>query len=263
MSGYALIRAAAFWSVLQVCCVLGIAGNTNDASLQGKLQQRVARYAVTASNFPDALVRVAGQFEIPMGIVWVRSPATNAPIDLSWKDATVQQILSTIAKTQTGYAISIERGVVHIFPLDAIPDRQNFLRLPIKTFDVQDQFVEVAQHQLRRLVAQTVSPQKPPTPNEEHQLGGVAGTVAVTIEYPKVSLRFENTTVEDILDAVATVSPRKLWIVTFESDSTLTPGGFRRTETLWNNSALPDDLEPVWDMFRWGDAIPSAVLGKN
>jgi len=73
----------------------------------------------------------------------------------------------------------------------------------------------------------------------------------------------KNVGVEDVLDALAVASARKIWIVTFSDDPTLTPTGFRRSLTLWNNFPIPDNEQPIWDMLHWRDVIPADALGKK
>jgi len=231
---------------------------TASDELRVKLGARVHSYKLTASNLVEALTQVAREFQIPMGIAWVNTPAARDKLALSWKDATVQEILEAIAKTQPGYEVQIGNGIVHVFSSKLVPDRQNFLRLRIRAFEVHEEATEVASRKLRDLAKVIVSP-----PRRQSGLGGIAGSLAANLDDPKVSVRLKNVSVEDVLDALAVSSPRKIWIVTFSDAPTLTPTGFRRTLTLWNNFPIPDNEQPIWDMAHWGDAIPVAVLGRK
>src|SRR5713226_10456669 len=73
--------------------------------LRGKLRAHVHNYNLTANNFIEALTHVAREFQIPLGIAWVSTPAARRKLALSWKGATVQEILEAIAKTQPGYEV--------------------------------------------------------------------------------------------------------------------------------------------------------------
>src|SRR5712692_6379653 len=92
-----------------------------------KLSKHVTNYNLGVFNFLEALIRVSNDFQIPMGIVWVNSPAERAELPFAWKDATVREIIEGIAQTQPGYQVQIKNGVVHVSPRALIPDRENFL----------------------------------------------------------------------------------------------------------------------------------------
>ncbi len=70
---------------------------------------------------------------------------------------------------------------------------------------------------------------------------------------PKITLQLKDSTVQDILDALVVASARKIWIVTFSNDPTLTATGFRRSMSLWSQTPSP---EPAWDLLHWGDKVP-------
>jgi len=222
-----------------------------------KLAVRISKYDLNAENFVDALMRVGSQFQIPMGIEWVDTPAARMRLARSWKDATVRQILWEIVHTQRDYEFAVENGVIHVHSPTLIPNRQNFLRLKIGRFDVRHQVVEMASRNLYERVKLIVSPPKP-----GQRGGGVISSLGVNPDDPEITVELANSSVEDALDALLVASNRKIWIVTFSRDPTLTPRGFRRTLGLWTNSRVPGNEEPVWDLFHWGDALPSVAAEK-
>jgi hypothetical protein len=234
-------------------------GTQRHEDLDTKLRTNVSSYQVQANNFVEALTRVASEFRIPMGIEWLDAPAARARLTLSWKDVTVKEVLQAIVKTQPGFKLVVRTGVVHVLSPDRVPDRENPLKLSINAFEVHNLPAEMASRQLHDTLKRTLSAQKP------HQgfvrSGGVGGCGFSNSDDPKVSVALRNATVEDVLDALALASARKIWIVTFSDPRTLTASGYRRTLGLWNRSPVPDDEQPVWDMLHWGDAIPVAVLG--
>jgi hypothetical protein len=138
---------------------------------------------------------------------------------------------------------------MHVFSNSIVPN-QNFLLLEIPHFEVQQQPVEIASVQLRELVKLTVSPPV------SALCCGTGGSVFGNLDEPKLNLQFDHLSVREILDALATSSNSKIWIVTFSDILALTPTGYRRTETIWNDSHIPDDEEPIWDRIRWGDPEP-------
>jgi hypothetical protein len=66
-----------------------------------------------------------------------------------------------------------------------------------------------------------------------------------------------------VLDALALLSDKKIWIVTFTRNPELTVTGFRRAVSLWNFSPIPDDKQPVWDILRWDEPVPGTRANKQ
>jgi hypothetical protein len=223
--------------------------------LTTKLVTPVHDYDLVADNFVDGLGRVARKFSVPMGITWVNAPPARTPFTLHWKEATVEKILATVVQTQPGYEMQISNGVVHISSTTISPE-QNFLLLRIRTFVAHHEVVQMAQRELRLLVQSTVAPPKAGR-------GGIAGSLITNVGEPKIDIDHNDATVQDILDAIATASAKKIWVVTFSADRVPTVTGFRRTLTLWNNYPIPDEQQPLWDMFGWDESIPSARLAQQ
>jgi len=226
--------------------------------LDAKLRTRVDSYQLQANNFVEALTRAASDFQIPMGVEWVNTAAAAARVSLSWKNATMREVLQAIVKTQPGFEMFVRTGVVHVLSPKLIPDRENPLKLDVNAFEVHDVSAESASRKLREIVKRTISP-----PSPQRGDGGGAGSGFSNIDDPKISVGLKNVTVGDVLDALALTSARRIWIITFKDDPTLTATGFRRTLTLWNNFPIPDGEQPIWDLLHWGDAIPDTVLGKK
>ena len=216
--------------------------------LSAKLNKPVTSYNLGVSNFAAALLRVSNDFQIPMGIVWVNTPQARAELPFAWKDATVQEIIEALAKSQAGYKVETRNGVVHVFPSGIIPAPQDFLKLNIEDFQVRNDFIEMASFKLHMLVT-------PLSGNRSISIGASGDS--------KVDLKLKNSSVEDILDALAISSNRKIWIVTFSEDVGLTPKGLRRTTSLWTDKAIPDAQQPVWELMRWGDPAPPAFAIKK
>lgn len=221
--------------------------------LDSSLDAVIHDYHLAGSNFLDALARVSREFRVPMGIAWVNTAAAKTEVSFSWKDATLRSIIEAVAKSQPGYRVGISNGVVHVLSVDILPE-QNFLQLRIESFQVRHELVEMASRRLRNLVRERVSP----TRSGE---GGVAGSLITNVGDPRIDVEVKNGNARDALDVLVTgPSNKRIWVVTFQDVSTLTATGFRRTLTLWNNSSIPDDEQPVWDTFRWDERIPWAGL---
>ena len=201
-----------------------------------------------------ALISVADRFQLPMGIEWSRPPEAAKKITLAWKDTTVQQILKTIVSQQAGYELEVTKnGVVHVFPKEMRSNPQNFLNLTIDHLEIHDQVLEVASHQLRDLIRLRFLALAPHPPK---QPAGMAYSQGVQVDDPVFSLALAHVPVREVLDDLVELSDRKIWVVTFAGVNQITPTGYRRTVTLWNNADIQDSEQPVWDMFRWTDRIP-------
>ena len=164
-------------------------------------------------------------------------------------------MLETIARTQTGYTMEVERSIVHIYPTE-IPRDQDFLHLQVKSFVVHNEVVQMAERRLRAQVKLTTAP------TEVVPRSGVGNSLAVSVNEPTINVEAKEASVQDILDLLVTVSRKKIWVVTFVNNPIPTATGFRRTFTLWNKSPVPDDEQPVWNMFAWGEPIPPVGLER-
>jgi len=207
----------------------------------------VTNYNLGVFNLPGALVRVSNDFQIPMGIVWLNSPAERAELPFAWKDASVKGIIESIANTQPGYRVHVSGGVVHVQP--SIPDTENFLETNIGDFKVHDIDVEVAYFKLHSVAG----PRR--YGNQQISIGATGDS--------KVSIDLKNSTVRGALDALTLASNRKIWIVTFLDDTHLTRRGLRRSMSLWSDKPGPDEGQPAWDTLRWGDPMPPLASTPN
>lgn len=238
--------------LLTQASLMGLPGPSSQESgeLKATLQTPVHSYSVAATTFADALMEVAGQFKVPMGIEWVRETSGLEPIHLSWSDATVEQVVRDIVRAQPGYEIKIRGALVHVRPRDMIPDKENFLRLRISRFDVHNEVAEIAGRRLVDLVNLRVTPPKLLPPGQA--VGGVGSSQFVEVGDPDISLSLTQVTVEDVLDAISLGSPFKVWIVTFAPTGDLTPTGFRRTMSPVTTQGATHSAQPYWELLRWG-----------
>ncbi|MGA8762457.1 MAG: hypothetical protein WB562_06165 [Candidatus Sulfotelmatobacter sp.] len=224
---------------------------TESDELSSQLATPVHDYNLTANSLLEGLTLVASEFRVPIGIEWVNTGAPKVEFNLHLKEATVGEIIETVARTQPGYDVRVGKGAVHVYSTE-IPREQDFLLIRIGSFMASDEVVEVAERRLREVVKLTTVLSKGVT-------GGTGGSLATNVGDPKINVRVANATVEDVLDALAAASPKKIWIVTFTHSLDLTPTGFRRTANLRNSFPVPDDEQPVWETFRWGEPISPAV----
>jgi hypothetical protein len=230
-----------------------VSNTESSEALDAKLQTRVVDYKLSSDSFLEALTTVSSEFQIPMGIQWVRNKRTQAPVNLTFKDATLIEIIRLIARTQPGYTARVSRGVVHVFPESLMADRRNFLNLRVGKFEVRGELYPIAKLRLMELVREVVAPRPPQPPG-----GGVGfSNIASEVGDPRVTIQLENPTVIEALDMLCLRSAENIWVVTFCDDCGLTPAGLLRTTSLWDPRGLFDAPLPFWDTFRWGRRIPS------
>lgn len=249
---YQMANRVALLLILASTAPLGfaqlVAGQSANSELDAKLGKRLHDYKLGTCSSVGALIRVSKDFQVPLGITSIETrPPVQVPF--SWTGTTVQDVIKSIASA-AGYRVSRANGVVHLSSAEMIPDSQNFLKLRIQTFQVRNTIPEVALFKLHDLLN--------PSPRGNKQVS-IAGPGDSTVD-----LDFHNATAEDILDAIAVASPRKIWVVTFTDSTNLTAGGFRRVTSLWRdipNSAPENQLG--WDSLRWDNPAPPPVACDN
>lgn len=226
--------------------------STDEAGeLTSKLKVRVADYSLGAGDFVHALAGVASRFHLPMGIEWALVKDTEKPIHRTWHNTTVQEILTAVVREYPDYELDLRDGIVRVFPKGKSSPESDFLNLSLERFEVRNQVVELASKQLRELVRSRMG-----NGLRGRSGGGMALSQSTTIGDPEFSLALVNPSVDQVLDKLALASDRKIWVVTYLDNARLPGSAYRRTITLWNTSKVPDSEQPVWDMFRWSDAIP-------
>lgn len=222
--------------------------------LQTKLDARVAEYSLSATGLADALARTSKQFQLPMGIEWVKDKQALQDMSRTWKGETVRQILRSIVEAYPGYFFQVEDGVVHVFRRDLLNDSHNFLNLRVPDFfEVRQEPAGLANVELRSVIQNVVSPRNLPPG------AGEAGSYATGIHEKPLTVSLRGATVRGALGKLAAVSEHNMWIVTFSDTPELTPTGFRRTETLWHPAPFPNTQQPMWDFLAWGEYSPEST----
>lgn len=236
----------AFVFVLMFFAGAGVPAQPQSAELQAKLDARVTEFSLSANGLADALAKTAKQFQLPMGIEWVRNKAARRGLSRIWKDETVRQVLRSIVEAYPGYDFRTENGVVHVFRPDLVNDSHNFLNLSVPDFfEMRQEIAGLTNQRLRSVVQNVVSPRNlPPS-------AGEGGSYATGMQEKARILTLRGATIREALEKLAAISERNIWIVTFSDTTQLTATGFRRTETLWHPAPFPDTQQPMWDFLAW------------
>jgi hypothetical protein len=220
--------------------------------LRVRLQMQVSEYRLNETDFAHALAATASKFNLPIGIEWVRSPETLRKVNRSWKNASVEQILTSIVDSQPGYGLDMDDGIVHVYLKKMSLEKKDFLNLKVDRFELSHEVVETGNRKLHEVVKSKITPVQA----QSQRPAGMGYSQATNIGDPEFNLSVEDASVRQIIDKLALSSDRKIWIVTYTEDGVDPGTGYRRTTTLWNNSKIPDSEQPIWDMFRWSDRIP-------
>jgi hypothetical protein len=233
--------------------IAGSAATTSsEEDTNAKLRKRIPAYSLQAEDFGHALILFAEKHHLPMAVEWIRSPNALRKIELSWHDATVQQMLQTLVKNQGGYRLDFNNEIIHVFAMSVRTSDRNFLNLKVARFSVRNEVVELVSRRLRNWVRL----QAPGAGSAPERGVGIISSQGVRPGDPALTFLLENTTVRQILDRLITDSDRRIWVVTFVEDDRPTPNSDLRTATLWTQAHVPDAEQPVWDLIRWSDTIP-------
>lgn len=224
---------------------------SENIELRTKLDAHVAQYSLSATGLADALARTSNQFQIPMGIEWVKDKQTLRGLSRTWNGETVRQVLKSIVEAYPGYSSEVADDVVHVFRRDLLNDSHNFLNLKVPDFfEVREEPAGLANVNLRSVVQNIVSPRKLPLGSGE----GGSYTSGNVSEKP-LTLSLRGLTVRKALERLTAISERNIWVVTFSDSSALTPTGFRRTETLWHPFPFSNTQQPMWDFLAWSEYL--------
>lgn len=218
--------------------------------LQAKLLTTITNLEISAPTFVQGLAHVAAEFQIPMGIEWVKTPKTMRPLRLVWRAATLDEVVHSLVNTQPGYEVAVKNGVLHVFPRDLFNDRRNFLTIPLDTFEAQSEYVTSASERLTYRLRRLVSPPKT-VPSAQGQATQFTETVT-GLGDRKVSFRLENVTARDVLDTLVLRGDFKIWLVVFPEHQTFTATGFRRILSPYNLEPGPDENQVEWSLLVWG-----------
>jgi hypothetical protein len=214
---------------------------------RSKLHSTVQTYTVSAQNLLEALARVSGDFDLPMGIEWESSTVPYHPVSLSYEHSTTPfRILQDLVAFEPPYSFSTGNGVVHVSKGAIFYDSRNFLNIRIGSFQASSEYVFDLSY--RRLY-QTVLEQTNPVPKPEALGYGGSNTIAAGDR--KVSFYLQDATVRDVLDRFVTSAGFNIWLVTFPEVKTVAPKGFFKMTSIFSPN-LPDNKLPIWDLLRPG-----------
>ena len=217
-------------------------------ALEATLASTVGEYSVSAADPLNALLKVASDFQLPMGIEWIKD--ATGPVNRSWKQTTVSNVLSDIAAFGGRYLIDTSDGVVHIAPAAWKGTGSDILDLRLDSFEVSDQYVRFAvDDDLHTRVRLLMEP-------ETASLGYI-GSIITGYGDRRVTVKLMNPTVRDVLDALCLAADLKVWLVGYTSSPTKSSAGYSRTASLWedSNSEVDAFSQPFIAIQAWGTPV--------
>jgi len=233
---------------LSLSAALALHGQASPkAELAPRLHTTVPDYSVSNTDMVRALLDVASRNQIPMGIEWGKL-RSGRKVNVSLRGANVADIIQAVVNTEPGHVLDVNGEMVHVSYGGSRTDATNFLNKRIPKFDAENEYVPIALAKLRNVAGTVISPPLV-------QPRGTFVHVPITDEQ-RVTIHLRDATIREILDILSLASDHKVWAVTFPADLGLTPSGFRRTRSLWNNTPIADEQQPVWDRFDWKQKLP-------
>lgn len=231
-------------SMALLFAVLPARGATTD--LDCRLAFKPQQYSIEASNLLEAIAKVGTEFHIPLGIEWAAADG-GQPIKLSWRGASVREILDSVVGSNPKYGIEYGNGVVHVFSTALRSDQRNFLNIRLPDFQVQDEFVTSANRRLLEHVRRVANP----VPEETLPDGGCAGSMGIGRGDKKATFTLRNASLREILDQLLASADYRVWIVSFQPELRTTSRGFFVTNSVYGGQSEAS-VQPRWDLLFWG-----------
>ncbi len=213
-----------------------------EPALEAKLDAAVGEYTLVEDSFLQAVVRVAAEFEIPMGIEWIRD--SGEKVELEFHSTSVRRVVESLLRNQPGYEWDVRNGVLHVFPRSLRENQRNVLNLRLEEYEVKEDYVQFAARRLQIRVQQIIH-----DPQEEKLPGGIGYSWATGLGDRRVSFTLNDVTVRDILDKLCLAADFKVWMAAFPMTPEPSATGYIRSVSPWSDQISE---EPVWFLFRWG-----------
>ncbi|HKU76499.1 MAG TPA: hypothetical protein VJR02_21485 [Pyrinomonadaceae bacterium] len=230
-TGSIFLTAAALLCLLLVLAVPKRAGKSakqGGPDLEVKLARK-ADFVPSDKSALDRIVAIAKHYEIPMGIEWMGGAgAENLEVPASALPAncTVRDLLTAIVSRLPDYQLTVQNGVVHLAPPVIAVRNDNFLNLVIEDFEVKDDSLFGADHELHIAIYMTLHPEV------EGYAGGYGHDPEHVFARRNLSYESHDLTVRQILDGLAKANGNALWIAEFDRKDFASQPKSNTTETL-------------------------------
>jgi len=192
----------------------GKSGKQIASGLEGKLARK-ADFVPGDKSVLDRLVAIAQHYEIPMGIEWINGSAELEAASSQPRDNyTVRDLLTAIVARLPDYQLTVDNGIVHVAPPVFAVRTDNVLNLIIEEFQIENDDLFAADHELQLSVDMTLHPDE----YDGGYAGGYGNDPSHVFAKRKFSFKGDDLTVRQILDGLAKANGNALWIAEFDRE---------------------------------------------
>lgn len=160
-------------------------------SFEAKLAQRVERYNAAGRSLTDAVLDLAFEYQLPLGVEYVDRGAALRPIEIELRQKSVREILGALVATAPEYRIDFSGEIVHLFSPVARQDSSNLLNTVIPNFEVSEIDPYMADMELICALHRQLQP--PAGCGGSHPIGSPQ----------RISIHLRRARLYEILDAIA------------------------------------------------------------
>lgn len=183
------------------------------SSFENRVESRVAEFDVRGRPLVRAVLDLADQYQLPLGIEYVDSEAMWRPLNLKLSNKSVHEILEALVAQLPQYALRVSSGVVEIYSPKARADRSNLLNTVLNHFETSGQSPRMTSWSIHASMM-----------SERHQMPNLAGSVLEPGHEPKITLNLKERKVYEILDALVAQNGESLWVTLVPPKKLSEPG---------------------------------------
>lgn len=199
--------------------------------------------SLQANSLIDGLLKIAGRFQFPLAVEWVKSPDTLKPVHFSQNFTTANEAITAVLSTHTDYAWQVENGIIHVFPKMMLNDPRNPLNFIVSQVPDRSWTVRDVDNFLFQSIGAAVRSAGP----------RVLAVSSPAGSEPQFHLAASNALVREVLNQIITASKMKIWIATFPGNLQLTVKGYWETTPMYDPKGVKPEDQPFWIFLRWGD----------
>jgi hypothetical protein len=174
------------------------------SSFERKLDTRVTRFDTAGRTLLGAIVDLAYEHKLPLGIEYVNRDGVTRPINLQLNDETIRGIIIAIIAQAPEYRVNFSGGVVDIYAPKARDDASNLLNKVVKSFTATNSDTTRADMDLVCALGRELVP---PSACFGSYAPGQWGPLTITVS-------LQNSTVYEILNAIVAQNGSAVWTVT-------------------------------------------------
>lgn len=196
-------RSLAAITFLVVVLGIAIPRVANGSTFQDKLASPVATFDSAGSTLMEALVRLAYEHRIPMGLEYVDRLAVTQPLALKTRHESLRRVIELLVAQLPGYRVAFSGGLVDVYSPAARDNPSNVLNTVLADFQVSNADTHRASAELAAGLARELDP---------HSM--VVNSIA-TGQWgdETVSVRLRGKKIYEILNAITAQNGSALWCV--------------------------------------------------